>query len=175
VVDTSGSMSDASKLPKAQTALVSFISNIRGKNDRLGVVEFADRIKFNSGLKPVTQDYKDSLTASVRGMTASGNTGVYDGVLTAFELLQAQGDAGTINAIVVMTDGKENASRRTDLNKLKAALTSAKVPVVVFSIAFGKDADTNDMKTLAEVTKGQFRQADTLNIDDLYKIISTYF
>jgi Ca-activated chloride channel family protein len=175
VVDTSGSMSDSSKLPRAQTALVSFISNIRGKNDRLGVIEFSDRIKFNSGLKPVTQEYKDSLTTSVKGMTAGGNTAVYDSVLAAFQILQAQGNANSINAIVVMTDGKENASKQTNLNNLKAALTQAKVPVVVFSIAFGKDADTTDMKALAEATKGQFRQAESFNIEELYKIISTYF
>jgi hypothetical protein len=49
------------------------------------------------------------------------------------------------------------------------------VPVVVFSIAFGKDADTSVMKRLADITKGQFRQAESFNIEDLYKIISTYF
>jgi Ca-activated chloride channel family protein len=100
---------------------------------------------------------------------------VYDSVLAAFQILQAQGNANSINAIVVMTDGKENASKQTNLNNLKAALTQAKVPVVVFSIAFGKDADTTDMKALAEATKGQFRQAESFNIEELYKIISTYF
>jgi Ca-activated chloride channel family protein len=175
VVDTSGSMSDASKLPRAKTALTAFINNIRGKNDRLGVIEFSDRIKYNSGLNPVTQEYKDTLNTIVTNMSAGGNTAVYDSVLAAFELLQTQGSTGTINAIVVMTDGKENASTRTNLATLKNRLTNAKVPVVVFSIAFGKDADTTDMKALAEVTKGQFRQAETFNIEELYKIISTYF
>lgn len=175
VVDTSGSMGDSSKLPKAQTALTSFINNIRGKNDKLGVVEFSHIIKSNSDLKPVTQEYKDSLNATVRKMTASGNTAIYDGVLAAFDLLQAKGSTEAINAIVVMTDGKENSSTRTNLAKLKAALAGAKIPVVIFSISFGKDADTTDMKALAEATKGQFRQAETINIEELYKIISTYF
>ena len=154
VVDTSGSMADASKLPRAQTALVSFISNIKGKNDRLGLIEFSDRIKYNSGLKPVTTEYKDGLSTYVMRMTASGNTAVYDGVLAAYEQLQSQGDPTAINAIVVMTDGKENASKRTNLGKLQKTLTGGKVPVVVFSIAFGKDADTNDMKGLAEIDQG---------------------
>jgi len=47
--------------------------------------------------------------------------------------------------------------------------------VVIFSIAFGKDADTSIMKRLADVTNGQFRQAETFNIEELYKLISTYF
>jgi len=49
------------------------------------------------------------------------------------------------------------------------------VPVVVFSIAFGNDADPSIMKSLADATKGQFREANSFNILDLYKIISTYF
>ena len=88
--------------------------------------------------------------------------------------MQAQGDSQAINAIVVMTDGIENSSRISD-STLEHNLTGAKVPVVVFSIAFGSDADTSVMKRLASLTNGQFRQAETFNIEELYKILSTYF
>lgn len=175
VVDTSGSMADASKLARAQTAVKSFISNIKGKNDKLGLIDFSDRVKYNSGMKTVSDEYKTSLTNYVSRMSATGNTAVYDSVLDAYNELQKLNDTQAINAIVVMTDGKENSSTRTNLKKLETTLTGGKVPVVVFSIAFGKDADINDMKRLAEVTKGQFRQAETINIEELYKIISTYF
>ena len=47
--------------------------------------------------------------------------------------------------------------------------------MVIFSIAFGSDADPAIMKKLADATKGQFRKADSFNIEDLYKLISTYF
>ena len=88
--------------------------------------------------------------------------------------MQAQGDPTAINAIVVMTDGIENSSHTPDTT-LENDLTHAKVPVVVFSIAFGSDADTSVMKRLASLTNGQFRQAETFNIEELYKILSTYF
>ncbi len=175
VVDTSGSMSDSSKLPRAQTALNSFIANIKSKNDRLGLIEFADRIKYDSGLNPVTSTYKDGLTSRVNSMVANGNTAVLDSVLAAYQELQKLGDSQAINAIVVMTDGRENSSRNTSQAGLEKTIVGGKVPVVVFSIAFGGDADTSVMKRLAEVTKGQFRQAETFNIDELYKLISTYF
>jgi len=73
-----------------------------------------------------------------------------------------------------MTDGRENASR-TNLSSLERTISQGKVPVVIFSIAFGRDADTSIMKRLAEVTNGQFRQAETFDIEELYKLISTYF
>ncbi len=62
VVDTSGSMAAASKLPRAKTALLAFISNIKGQKDRLGLIDFSDRIKYNSGLLPVNSANKETLT-----------------------------------------------------------------------------------------------------------------
>ena len=174
VVDTSGSMSDSSKLPRMQTALTAFMDNIKGKNDRLGLIDFSDRIKYNSGVQSFDAAFKNTLAARVKSMRAEGNTAVIDSVLEAYNALQGLNDPLAINAIVVMTDGKENASR-TKLSSLERTITQGNVPVVVFSIAFGKDADTSIMKRLAEVTNGQFRQAETFNIEELYKLISTYF
>jgi Ca-activated chloride channel family protein len=174
VVDTSGSMNDASKLPRVKTALTAFMDNIKGKTDRLGLIDFSDHIKYNSGVKSFDATFKNTLVTRVNSMRAEGNTAVIDSVQEAYTALQQLNDPLAINAIVVMTDGKENSSH-TSLNSLEKTITQGKVPVVVFSIAFGKDADTTIMKRLAEVTNGQFRQAETFNIEELYKLISTYF
>jgi Ca-activated chloride channel family protein len=174
VVDTSGSMGDAAKLPKAKTALTSFIANIKGSKDRLGLISFGSTIKYNSGLQTMTEATRTALTGRVDALTADGNTAIYDAVQNAYNQLQSLGDSEAINAIVVMTDGQENASR-VKATTLEGTLTSGKVPVVVFSIAFGKDADTTVMQRLAKLTNGQFRQAESINIDELYKILATYF
>jgi Ca-activated chloride channel family protein len=174
VVDTSGSMADQSKLPRVKTALVSFIGQISGKKDRVGLISFSSGINNNSGIQTLTADYKDSLTSTINSLDAGGNTAILDAVLEANNQIQALGDTQAINAIVVMTDGIENASTHTNLNGLANILAKDKVPVVVFSIAFGSDADPVIMKRLADATNGQFRQADSFNIEDLYKIISTY-
>ncbi len=175
VVDTSGSMDDPNKLPKVQAALNAFIDNIKGSRDQVALIEFSDHIKYSSPLGTATTGYKESLKQAVNNMTAGGNTAILDAVLEAFNQLEAQNDSQAINAIVVMTDGKENSSSRVSELGLDNMLSSAKVPVVVFSIAFGSDADPSIMKSLADATKGQFREANSFNILDLYKIISTYF
>ena len=174
VVDTSGSMADASKLPRVKTALTAFMGNINGKTDRLGLIDFSDHIKYNSGVQSFDAAFKSTLVTRVNGLRAEGNTAVVDSVLEAYNTLQQLNDPQAINAIVVMTDGKENASR-TNMAALEKSISQGKVPVVIFSIAFGKDADTSIMKRLADVTNGQFRQAETFNIEELYKLISTYF
>ena len=174
VVDTSGSMADASKLPRVKTALTAFMDNIKGKTDRLGLIDFSDHIKYNSGVQSFDAAFKSTLVTRVNSLRAEGNTAVVDSVLEAYNALQQLDDPQAINAIVVMTDGKENASR-TKIASLEKTITQGKVPVVIFSIAFGQDADTTIMKRLADVTNGQFRQAETFNIEELYKLISTYF
>ncbi len=175
VVDTSGSMDDPNKLPKVQAALNAFIDNIKGSRDRVGLINFSDHIKYESGLDTATVGYKDALKSEVNTMQAGGNTAILDAVLEAFNQLEAQNDTQAINAIVVMTDGKENSSSRISEASLENMLSSAKLPVVVFSIAFGSDADPAIMKNLADATHGQFRESNSFNILDLYKIISTYF
>ncbi len=175
VVDTSGSMDDPNKLPKVKEALNAFIDNIKGSRDRVALIDFSDHIKYSSALDTATASYKESLKQAVGNMSASGNTAILDAVLEAFTQLETQNDSQAINAIVVMTDGKENSSARISEPNLVNMLSTAKVPVVVFSIAFGSDADPSIMKSLADATHGQFREANSFNILDLYKIISTYF
>jgi hypothetical protein len=49
------------------------------------------------------------------------------------------------------------------------------VPVAVFAIAYGKDADYKTLQSLADSTGGQVREGNLDTIRQLYKILSTYF
>jgi Ca-activated chloride channel family protein len=73
-----------------------------------------------------------------------------------------------------MTDGMENASNYS-INDLRRALESNRVPVVIFTIAFGRDADDALMQEMARIGGGQFRRADETDLEELCRIISTYF
>ncbi len=74
-----------------------------------------------------------------------------------------------------MTDGQENESyyRLRDLELLlESAGTRA---AVIFTIAFGNDADEQLLVEMARIGQGQFRRADETDIEELYQLISTYF
>jgi len=49
------------------------------------------------------------------------------------------------------------------------------VPVVVFCIAYGDDADMDTLRAIAEASGGDVRRGDPETIRQLYKILSTYF
>jgi Ca-activated chloride channel family protein len=175
VVDTSGSM-EKEKLSQAQEALNTFLDQIQGERDRVGLVPFATRVYGTMPLKEISAQ-RDALKSKVNGLKADGRTALLDAVSYAYDDLQQRGERDRINAIVVMTDGIENASSIT-LSQLTQKIKRGNpggVPVVIFSIAYGSDADFNALNALADATGGQARRADPETIRRLYKILSTYF
>lgn len=174
VVDTSGSM-EGEKLDNAKLALRTFLAQIPTDQERVGLVEFNSGVANIIELDTLGQN-RTLLTETVDALNAGGNTALMDAVRTAYVRLQRQADPERINAIVAMTDGKENASA-VNLRQLAAEIEAGNrdVPVVIFCIAYGNDADYDVLQTLADASGGQVRKGDTETIRELYKILSSYF
>ena len=175
VVDTSGSMR-GDKLANAQEALRVFLEQIKGDMERVGLVEFSSQVNNIIPLDELSQNRPD-LTAAIEELEASGDTALLDAINAAYVRLQQLNDSERINAIVAMTDGRENhssISTRELAQKMWAGNESG-VPIVVFCIAYGDDADFGTLEALAEATDGQVRKGDLESIRQLYKILSTYF
>ncbi|HOG47885.1 MAG TPA: vWA domain-containing protein, partial [Anaerolineae bacterium] len=175
VVDTSGSM-EGTKLSDAKVALQTFLDQIKGNEERMGLISFSSRVREEVPLGQLTTN-RDKLTAAIGGLEAGGNTALLDAVNLAYRRLQALNDRERINAIVVMTDGQENNSSigLSDLVRSIQLGNRQGPPVVVFCIAYGKDADMRTMERIAGAADGQARQGDLNTIRQLYKMISAYF
>jgi Ca-activated chloride channel homolog len=176
VADTSGSMDASEKLPQAQAALSTFLDQIQGENDRVGLVPFSTRVYDTIALEDVSS-HRAELKGAVSQLRAGGNTALLDAVAFAYDDLQRRDERDRINAIVVMTDGMENASniRLNQLVQMVKSRNQSGVPVVIFCIAYGNDADLNVLNAVANSTGGFARRADPDTINKLYKILSTYF
>ena len=85
------------------------------------------------------------------------------------------GDTERINALVVMTDGRENNSATSLEALIRKLQKNSPVQMVVFCVAYGGDADLWTLEQIAESTGGQVRQGDLETIEDLYQVLSTYF
>ena len=172
VVDTSESM-EGRKLRSTKAALHAFVAQIEGDRDRIGLVEFGSEAKHFGSLNYLDSEGRSLLTQEIESMTAGGYTALLDAVLTAHAALQSVGDTASINAIVVMTDGRDNDSQKR-LRDLKRAMDDAQVPVAIYAVAFGRDADNALLEELAGIGVGQVHFADETNIEELYRHIATY-
>lgn len=175
VVDTSGSMEEGNKLARTKEALRAFVGQIKGDRDQIGLLEFASGSKNFTPLRPLQETVRSDLLTQIDGMEPIGGTALIDAVYNAANDLLAQNDSDAINALVVMTDGQENESSYAlnDLNNLLQSHPNQRL--VIFTIAFGSDADENLLQEMAKIGNGQFRRASETDIEELYKIISTYF
>ncbi len=174
VVDTSGSM-QGNKLTLTQEALRAFLAQIQGDRDQVGLIEFGSGIKNATPLRPLDEEGRQELTAIIDAMDASGNTALLDAVWEAYRYLAERDDQEAINAIVVMTDGRENYSRY-NLREVERLIQDAGAEhIVIFTIGFGNDIDEGMLRRLAELGGGQFYRADEADIEALYRLISTYF
>jgi len=177
VVDVSGSMR-GEKLANVKEALRTFVEQIKGPQERVGLIVFSSDVEILVPLDRLERNRED-LLQTIEALEAHGDTALLDGVDRAYEELIALNDQERINGIVVMTDGLENASRIT-LGRLadkvqRGNAGGESVPVVIFAIAYGDDADMATLRILAQASGGQAREGTLETIRQLYKILSTYF
>lgn len=175
VADVSGSM-QGKKLEQAREAFLTFLDMIKGDQERVGLVVFSSSEVLAEPLAELGQN-RARLKVQIEGLSAGGDTALLDAVNLAYERLQQAGDKERINAIVVMTDGRENNSsiRLKDLTSKMRRENQSGVSVVVFCVAYGDDAEIDTLEQLSSVTGGQTRRGSTATIQELYKLLSTYF
>jgi Ca-activated chloride channel family protein len=167
---------EGSKLYNAQEALRVFLEQVRGDTERVGLITFSSRADETVPLDELKRT-RGSVVETIDRLEAYGDTALLDAVDLAYQRLQSLGDEERINAIVVMTDGRENNSyiSRDALVARIRQQNQEMMPVVVFCIGYGSDADEVTLRALAEASGGQYYTGDLDTIRRLYKILSAYF
>lgn len=103
---------------------------------------------------PPTTDRK-RVRDAVAGLSAGGNTALYDGTLLA---LDAVGDSGS-RTLVLLTDGHDDGSKAT-LAQVKAALAGSH-GVVLDAVSFGtKEAQVEPLRQLTAAAGGRILATD---------------
>ena len=144
-VDTSGSMR-GKPIGEARAAVRLFAETVE-KGTEIALVSFASS-------ETVRSDYtadKQDIAASGKGLTARGETAVYDALLTAIDLAQDRKEEQ--RNIVLLTDGADTASSAT-LGDVQAAALTSQVRVFVVGLK-SPDFDPRSLKGLADATNGE--------------------
>jgi Ca-activated chloride channel homolog len=176
VVDTSGSMNDEGKLAHASEGLQVFLRQFSPR-DRVGLIGFSERAYTIVPVGEVLRN-RAALRAAAAALTAGGGTAVYDATRQALDAIVALRDSTRINAVVVLTDGEDNASRLT-ASELEALLEqraeNQERNIRVFTIAYGSDAKKDVLEEIASAAGGEAFEGDPEEIVEVYREISSFF
>ncbi|MGA3126834.1 MAG: VWA domain-containing protein [Candidatus Korobacteraceae bacterium] len=152
LIDASNSIRDRFRFE--QDSAVEFLHQVvRPKTDRAFVIGF-------DSLADLTQDYTDDTEALARGvriLRPGGGTALHDAVFQACEKLAKAPTQGAVRrAIILLSDGDDNQSRRTREEAIEAAL---RAEVIIYVISTNiTDSDKKGDKILmryAEATGGR--------------------
>lgn len=160
LVDTSGSMFDANKLPLAQQSLCMVAENLTEK-DRVSIVTYAgsDTVLLEGA---TGADYYEICDA-VESMEAGGSTNGSAGINTAYELAEKYFIEGGNNRVILMTDGDLNVgvTSESSLEKLITEKKKTGVFLSVMGFGYGNYKD-NKMETLADKGNGNYAYIDSI-------------
>ena len=117
VVDTSGSMGPAG-MATVRSAVTAFLRSVPD-DVRVGVVSFSGKAKLN--VAPTTD--RGRVQKAVNGLSAKGETALYDAVDLAARSLGAKGE----RSILLLSDGGDTASSRATQASVTALLKATKI------------------------------------------------
>jgi Ca-activated chloride channel family protein len=184
VLDVSGSMGQSAgagktRLELAQAAAVNGLAQL-SDTDEVGLWAFPDEGQVYWQYLPIKPlgPQRQEMTNRIQQLIPSGGTPLYAVTRKASEEVRETASADTINAIVVMTDGKNENPDDTDLDGLIRQLgdQASEGGIRVFTIAYGEDADLDSLKRISEASRAAAYDAtDPLTINSVFTNVLSNF
>ncbi|MGI8794088.1 MAG: extracellular solute-binding protein [Acidimicrobiales bacterium] len=191
VMDVSGSMGDeagdnVSKLDLAKRAAADALSQFKD-DDQVGLRIFSTNISPQApteylDLVPIGPigAQREGLRTKIRSLIPTEGTPLFTVARASYEDMLRDFDPTRINAVVLLTDGK-NEDRNRDLvgtlNTLRASSEGqSSTPIRLFTIAYGQDADRGTLKQMAEATNAAaYDASDPRTIDKVFTAVVSNF
>ena len=194
VIDVSGSMGEpaageggATKLDLVKKAAVAALGEFKPDDD-VGLWIFSTEVSRQEPtdyleLMPIAPigSQREAMAAKINDLVPTQGTPLYTVTKAADDQLVQTFDAQRINAVLLLTDGKNEDERNNDLDGLLRSLRSRNEgqvanPVRVFPIAYGQDADLPTLKRIAEATNATvYDAADPKSINKVFLAVVSNF
>jgi VWFA-related protein len=161
LIDNSGSMNFAGKLDSAKAVAKEYLDQMQS-GDQTGVITFNTKVNV---VHDVTSD-RETLIKAIDRISANDDTAIYDALSTAINILNPLSGR---KAIIVMTDGMDNASVATPEEALGSIGFGG---LSISTIGFGqvpeeeeeadeyKGIDESTLRMIAESAGGQYGYAE---------------
>lgn len=187
VIDVSGSMGEdvpgggATKLELAKRAAITALGQF-APDDNVGLWMFSTDLRGGpyQELIPVGPlgPHLTEMKQRLANLTPLHGTALYATLRAGEAFMVKTFDPTRINAIVLLTDGKNEYPADTDLNGLVRELgsSSENAAVRVFPIAYGADADLPTLTKMADASRGAaYNSSDPASIDAVFTAVVSNF
>ncbi len=159
LIDVSGSMSSANKLPLVKQAFSMLTENL-GKNDKISIVTYASSDKIV--IEGYGSDKQLEIQNAIENLEAGGGTHGSKGIITAYEIAQKYFIKGGNNRVILATDGDLNIGV-TDTNELTDLIIQKKQSGIYLSVmGFGTGNLMDEtLEAIADNGNGNYSYIDS--------------
>ncbi len=160
LIDVSGSMDEADKLPLVKRAFLQLLENL-SSDDTVSIVTYASSDEVV--LDGVSASRKPEIMEAINFLTAGGMTAGAAGIKTAYEIAQKHFIEGGKNRILLATDGHMNigTSNEGEIARQVSDKRQSGVYLSVFGFGDGNYMD-NKLEALADYGNGNYHYIDTI-------------
>lgn len=160
LIDVSGSMNDANKLPLVQRSFGLLVSQL-GAGDRVSIVTYADAEQIV--LQGESGGNKAKIMNAINELQSGGSTNGSQGILAAYDLAQRFFIRNGNNRVILATDGDFNVGVTNDyeLTRLIESERDKGVFLSVMGYGMGNYKDSK-MEMLAQNGNGNYAYIDSL-------------
>jgi Ca-activated chloride channel family protein len=171
LIDVSGSMSDANKLPLLKQSMKILVNELR-KKDKVSIVVYAGAA--GMVLPPTTGDEKQTIINALEKLNAGGSTAGGAGIELAYKLAEENFAKGGNNRVILATDGDFNvgASSNTDMQTLIEQKRKSGVFLTCLGYGMNNYKDSK-METLSDKGNGNYAYID--NIQEANRFLGKEF
>jgi Ca-activated chloride channel family protein len=171
LIDVSGSMNSANKLPLVQSSLKMLVDQLRPQ-DKVALVVYAGAA--GVVLPSTGGDKKETIKNAIDNLSAGGSTAGGEGIKLAYKIAAANFIKTGNNRIILATDGDFNvgASSDDDMEKLIEKKRESGIFLSVLGYGMGNYKDSK-METLADEGNGNYAYID--NITEARKTLVSEF
>lgn len=171
LIDVSGSMGSANKLPLVKEAMKLLVGQLRAQ-DKVSIVVYAGAAGLV--LPPTSGADKASIYQAIDQMNSGGSTAGGAGIQLAYDTAKKNFVQGGNNRVILATDGDFNVgvSSEKDLEKLIEAKRKSGIYLSVLGFGMGNYQDSK-LEILADKGNGNYGYID--NISEAKKMFVTEF
>jgi Ca-activated chloride channel family protein len=159
LIDVSGSMSDANKLPLVKRTLQLLVSQLR-EQDRVAIVVYAGAA--GCVLPSTSGANKDTILSSINELQSGGSTNGGQGIQLAYKIAKEHFVPGGVNRVILCTDGDFNVGVTGNDQLVAMMQENAKSNIFLTCLGYGI-GNYNDsmMEQVSNQGNGMYAMVDS--------------